>query len=497
MAELHKIISGSTKQDCDVGISQDLLPGRDCAGPQNSGLLRRRHHRYRGVALIWVAIVLLVLILFVGLTIDTAKVSLVLHQLQNAADAAALAGAQLVKTDQAQARIQAQILGEANYYADGNSVKLGLNSSNAEDGDIVIGLYFPQYDSFVPSTVAGQFANAVKVVPRCIDGQANPPVALIFGPIAKVDTVDVTRYAIAMSSGGTGAGLIALACNDTTGLETEGGTVINVNNGEVQVNCDSCEKKPAIDASNNSEIEALQINVVGCYDGPDVNAPIVEGANTMPDPLGCYPDYDCLMPPPPYYESNDLSPAPGDYWIPDPCVPLNILSPGYYSGGINVTNSTANVRFEPGIYILDGEITDGAAPYAKGGLNLTGGTFDANDGVMFYILGGSVDIGGGAQMNMTELVPWEDDNIALPYEGMLIYQDPYNTSPARIIGTSNTILVGTIYFPFNHLDVGGEGYSVGTQLIVESIKIHTSGEGVVVNYDGRNRAPGGKSYLVK
>jgi len=80
---------------------------------------------------------------------------------------------------------------------------------------------------------------------------------------------------------------------------------------------------------------------------------------------------------------------------------------------------------------------------------------------------------------------------------MLIYQDPYNTSPARIIGTSNTILVGTIYFPFNHLDVGGEGYSVGTQLIVESIKIHTSGEGVVINYDGRNRAPGGKSYLVK
>lgn len=240
---------------------------------------------------------------------------------------------------------------------------------------------------------------------------------------------------------------------------------------------------------------AAQMNIVGCYDGPETDYPIVEGASTMPDPLGCWPDYDCLMPPPPYDESNDLSPAHGDYWIPDPCLAVNVLSPGYYSGGINVTSSTANIRFEPGIYVLDGEIKDNVN--AKGGLNLTGGTIDAGDGVMFYILGGSVDIGGGAILNMTELVPWEDDNIALPYEGMLIYQDPYNITPARIIGTSDLELVGTIYFPFNHVEIGGDGYAVGTQLIAESILVHTSGEGVVINYDGRNRAPGKRSYLVK
>ena len=95
MAELHTIRSGSTEHDCDVAISQDMSPRRDCAAPQNLGFFRRRHHRYRGVALIWVAILALVLILIVGLSLDVAKVSLVAHQLQNAADAAALAGARL------------------------------------------------------------------------------------------------------------------------------------------------------------------------------------------------------------------------------------------------------------------------------------------------------------------------------------------------------------------------------------------------------------------
>ena len=131
------------------------------------------------------------------------------------------------------------------------------------------------------------------------------------------------------------------------------------------------------------------------------------------------------------------------------------------------------------------------------GLNLTGGTIDASDGVMFYILGGSVDIGGNAELTATELIPWDDDGTILPYEGMLIYQDPDNCTPARIIGTSDFLLVGTIYFPFNEVEIGGDGYAVGSQLIANSVIVHTSGEGVCIAYDGRYRAQGSRSYLVK
>ena len=81
---------------------------------------------------------------------------------------------------------------------------------------------------------------------------------------------------------------------------------------------------------------------------------------------------------------------------------------------------------------------------------------------------------------------------------MLFYQDPYNTNPARIIGTSSMQLVGTLYFPFNHLIVGGGGYAVGSQLIANSILVHTNPkEGVLINYDGRYRSAGNKSYIVE
>ena len=60
--------------------------------------LTNGHYRRRGIVLIWTAILILVMILFVGLSLDTGKVVLNLQQLQDAADAAALAGALYVRT---------------------------------------------------------------------------------------------------------------------------------------------------------------------------------------------------------------------------------------------------------------------------------------------------------------------------------------------------------------------------------------------------------------
>ena len=56
-----------------------------------------RRRNPRGVALVWTAIMLFVMIGIVGLSIDWGWATLDAHQLQNASDAAALAGAMLVK----------------------------------------------------------------------------------------------------------------------------------------------------------------------------------------------------------------------------------------------------------------------------------------------------------------------------------------------------------------------------------------------------------------
>jgi len=51
----------------------------------------------RGIALAWTAIVLFVMVGIVGLSIDWGKLTWNVHQMQNAGDAGALAGAHVVK----------------------------------------------------------------------------------------------------------------------------------------------------------------------------------------------------------------------------------------------------------------------------------------------------------------------------------------------------------------------------------------------------------------
>ena len=122
----------------------------------------RRFLRYRGVALVWTAIVVLVLILFVGLSIDVGKLCLVHHQMQNASDAAALAGANLVRGDRLQARLQAQRIARENA-AERKPVLLDLNVSNDPNGDIVIGWYNMDLQTFIPATSESDFVNAMAV----------------------------------------------------------------------------------------------------------------------------------------------------------------------------------------------------------------------------------------------------------------------------------------------------------------------------------------------
>src|SRR5436190_7513931 len=94
-------------------------------------------HR-RGIVNVWVVMTLFMIIAFVGLACDAGWCALVLNQLQAAADASALAGAQKVQSDQTLARSAAHDIAIANKAAN-LTVKLNLNTANAAGGDIVFG----------------------------------------------------------------------------------------------------------------------------------------------------------------------------------------------------------------------------------------------------------------------------------------------------------------------------------------------------------------------
>jgi len=565
MAELHKIISGSRKQDCDVGISQDLLPGRDCAGPRNLGLLRRRHHRYRGVVLIWVAIVVMVLILFVGLTIDTAKVCLISHQLQNAADAAALAGAQYVKFDEVTARQQAIDVAFENY-ADGLPVYLRDNLGNDPELDVVLGRYVRQSQLFIPATDPNAMNNAVKVVARRIEGLGDGPVPLIFGPIANVDTVNITRYAIAISSGSTGAGIITLAANPDwshpSGLWIHGTGLIDVQGGDIQVNAEISSGSghwQAMRLNGSLTINASEFNVVGTtspdaddpaawegfYADPSLPPSVDTGQPRVEDPLAYLnpPIIPAGIATDPCtgYVYNDMitvqtigtqgQTPPGQ-----PDLKVLELYPGYYPGGINLNSgswtSDEIISYEPNpdpvgapipiykIYGVELRLNRGSSVetslYALGGgtsgtsgLVIKGNASMYGEYVTLYVTGahnevdveyGVLDVGGNGYIEVRppgDFFLGDDGKPQINGQpGVSMWQDIENTNDARIIGTGDFNLSGTLYFPNNHTEIGGTGFQAGNQLIAGSLDLHGTGV-IAIGYDGRNWVLGYKSYIVE
>src|SRR4051794_35895018 len=161
---------------------------------------RARHRRHAGGAIVYAAIVLLVLIGFVGLAIDWGYMTWTAQKLQNGADAAALAGAQEVWWSKSAAREQA-ITYAAYNEAGGKPVTLRDNLTNDPNGDVIIGIYSRAAGTFTPSTSRTQ-ANSVRVVARRQTNSAAGALPLFFGPIFGKKTSEVARYAIAIAIGG-------------------------------------------------------------------------------------------------------------------------------------------------------------------------------------------------------------------------------------------------------------------------------------------------------
>ena len=503
MVRINKKKHGRSDHEQNVIVYQNSFSLPDSATCLHSVVLSPKHLRHQGFAYIWAVVFMLLIILLVGLSLDTAKVSLVINQLQNAADAAALAGANIVKTDRSGAREQAQIIAGLNF-ADETAVVLDLNIENYPDGDIVIGWYNRETRTFTPALGDSDAVNAMVVIaPRT--QERGESVSLNFGSIANVDTVDLAGnwqmksgiYAIAMCAGGTGAGLVALAPTGV-GLYMNGNFTLDVStidpalpsDGEIQVNSESWN---AVDIDGTStQVEASAMNIYGGIDissNYDLGVPYSTGVPPIPDPLA-------WLPPPTWNPLDDKSPGTGNTIIINEQQPDGsdyVFTEGYYSGGFNINssdpNNPPNVRFGPGIYILDGRSTG-----LKAGLVVGGNANVYSDRAMFYITGdGILSIQGNGEIQATP----PTSEISATYEGVTIFQDRDNTNEALIKGTADLELDGTLYFPTaDPVNIRGGGWGFGNQLI--GYRFDIRGQGVVgINYDGRNRAPVTISFLVE
>jgi hypothetical protein len=465
---------------------------------------RLSNRKRRGIALIWVALTFLIIFAILGLMLDWARVYITGHQLQNAADSAALAGARYVSVlndptveGYRNARTVAQEYATANLAAK-VTVNVLRNDDNSDGGigdDIVIGRYVNPNETypdglFIPND---PFPDAMKVVARK-DGNSNERLALLFGPLFGVTERDnIQKYAIAKIYDPYGAGLIALGeYTDVPGVTFTGvGSEIPLsvlNGGSVQVNSHYVGDNDAALSVNskNIEIGADRILIAGGYNDkfePSEATDIYDnlGADgVVPDPYGAV-DEPAL-----YSPISPTAPADGS--------PLTItqgihtLQPGYYPGGFDF--SGGNVTLQPGVYQLGGE-----------GLDVTGNTSMTATETMFHVVDtGNVDLGGGGgpQPAISITAPTSG-----PYEGIAIFQsrdpdgdgDALNNPESEINGNNNLNIDGVVYMPKNLLSLSGTGDGFGTRAIADRFEIAGNAQ-VVIDYKGiPNIAK--KSYLVE
>jgi Flp pilus assembly protein TadG len=406
-------------------------------------------------ALPLVILALLVLLGVIALIIDGGMAYAQRRYMQNAADAAALAGASLISKGGA---TDAQLVSTATSYAQANKATTVSIDYVDSTGNVLA----HAGQGSIPGSTAG-----LKVV-------ASVQYSTSFARVLGIATMHISATAKAGLKPAPGtATIMALSTTACSGLSVSGtaditatGTV-TFSGGGIQVNA-TCPT--ALSLGGTSHISAVggQIKVSGGYShngNSSANPPPITGAPYMPDPLADVAAPNISS----YPVRHGTANSPSTLTVsPNQSVTLD---PGIYYGGIS---SKGNVTMRPGVYIIaGGEFTQAA----QGNL--------IADGVFIYVTRASpsdafasVSIGAGSASRIRPPTSG-------PYKNLSIFQDRANTRAASISGGGD-LLGGTFYFPSASLSLGGNGALNGTaQLICDTISASGTGD-MTFTYDGNS-----------
>jgi Flp pilus assembly protein TadG len=410
------------------------------------------------VALIFAALLGLVLIGFLGLAVDSAYVLSTKQQLQHAADAAALAGVRQVKAEfdplYPLTRKSATDIAASNEAAS-LSVKLDANDANAAAGDIVVGVWDKDTRTFTPSVVG---PNAVQVRAKRDSAHADGPLDLFFGSVFGTNTSDVQVTATAVLAPAGDPLILILDPTRPNALRVNGTNSVNAAAGKIHANSTNpC----GISLVGTPTMIAQLTSVVGgaCYPAGSIMGTVAEGAAVVPDPLaGLLPDvlawnaFKSSLPMPlgPTGEIN----ATGTY------------SPGYYPKGMTAASSEV-ITLLPGYYMLGDN-------GSNGGVTLGGSAFVTGTNVTLFIdkNAGLKISGSTAGMRLTP--PALGDT----FHGVTIFHHRQNNGAAesRISGDGLIDIEGWIYVPSGELIMGGgPGKEIGGMIVYTAKTEGTTG----------------------
>lgn len=385
-----------------------------------------------GSALVLSSLGMVMVLGFVGLAVDVGSLRLAKRNLQSAVDAAALAAALEVTT--------------CNSTQNCTTMQTAAQSAMAENGFSGVTLL---------TGCTGAAGSGVTITvnnPPCAQGASDPN----SGKNSYVEVVasenKPTYFASILGFHSFPIGARAEAGKTSNpnciyALDPSGGNAITVDLlATVNSACGVVDESSAWNALSCNLIASLtasQVNVTGGEEGflcllPNTTPNTGVAVPTPADPLAYLP-----KPGVPGCGSSTGSPYHGSS-LPVTIIGSATLYPdASYCGGITIA-AASNVTFMPGTYV----IKSGGLLGLQGGLTISLLANISGNGVTFYNygpLGGITFAAASVNLGTVSLVAPTTGT----YAGILFFQDPGNSSPATILGTTawNTSLEGAYYFP--------------------------------------------------
>jgi Flp pilus assembly protein TadG len=463
----------------------------------------RRDRRDEGQVLVLFCISVVAMLVAMALLYDGARALVLRRQLQNAAEAAALAGANVIASGNPQGCASNGVIRTAVATAAKNSVKtnLGWTDANVASNVVVSCSTDPNFGTNLAVTVA-----------------INATAPTYFGRIAGRVNMAVGASGTAIN-GSLPPGRFSVMQLDPSNLTWPNGyrgcPSILFSGGPNVIFEGSVQSDSACTAANGGSIgtngnsatitlvSPAKIQMVGTYTpGPLVITPApIQNSAYVPDPLAGLPAIPTLANAttagsPKTVVGNGQNPT------------CSILEPGTYPGGIEVKSQGA-AWLRPGIYIMAG---GGISIGAQGAIytlsndtNITNcGALDSaswdtalcradNCGVLVYNTStgtganavlGPLDLGGGSSIKMRAYNPLVDrtNTNRTEYKNLMFWQDAnacsgaspcaapipsstYHQPVLSLRGGGTAYLQGTVYAPSGQVSLGGNcGGTGGTPL---------------------------------
>ena len=421
----------------------------------------------RGQALILIAFGAVALFAITGLAIDgSAKYSDRRHA-QNAADTAALAGVRAMARND----------------SDWENVARDMAAENDYDGNLltnIVEVHNPP--------VSGIYADCTDIHFDCDDyvqviitSYPKTWFMRVLGIEKSTNIVQAVASKISqVNNFNFGGNAVVALAPEGCALMSQGGTTLQVIGGGMYSNSDdstcsfkkdSCAGTTNIDADTSGSVGT--ITMVG---GASINTGCPPDANLAPagtKQLPFPPPFAEI--PPPAECSQPLINISGN---PNPA----ILPPGHYAK-MPPKSNMKNMRLQPGIYCIDGELTIGSQDTFVINDVITTGVLPTTSGVLLYIKpGGSFRFNAGSTVQL-----WGIKDSTSPYFGYLIYAAPnYSGTPVtcNINGGALSMFRGTIFAPYCNITVNGGSGSTGFQSQVIGYNVKFSGNSdIILNYD--------------